>query len=54
VWVFFLAPLVGLEPTTPTVRNIVALLAVRFALLVFLPAQASPSSATGSGEACAS
>jgi hypothetical protein len=43
-----------MNPTTPPVRNIVALLAIRFALLVFLPAQAPPSSATGSGGACAS
>ena len=45
-----MAPQVGLEPTTPSVRNIVALLACGAAhCSLFLPAQRLPPPATGSG-----
>ena len=47
--VLFLAPPVGLEPTTLSVRNIVALLAWSASQCsLFLPAQSTASSAVGS------
>ena len=47
--VLFLAPPVGLEPTTLSVRNIVALLAWSATQCsLFLPAQSTASSAAGS------
>jgi len=53
--VLSLAPQVGLEPTTHTVRNMVALLAWSASqFFLFLPAQHLPSSAAGSGKRQAS
>jgi len=47
-----LAPPVGLEPTTPSVRNIVVLLAWSASQdSLFLPAQALPTPAAGGGNA---